>query len=154
MASNGLTSPHTCVTCNNTTHRMSVQVLQMISSSSHTCLSPGEEIINKFVSSYLETVDMHNMLIWRAVKFAVRLASVCSWNPCTGEKKPDSSAVSTVKRLWDEWLWNRISIPKRGKIFSVFQNVLRAQLASLQWELWSIATVSSQPVWSCLLITN
>jgi hypothetical protein len=63
MAIKGLTFPHTYVTCNNTTHRMSVRVLQMISPSSHTCLSPGEQIINTFGSSSLETVDMHNMQI-------------------------------------------------------------------------------------------
>jgi len=154
MASKDLTFPHTCVTCNKATQRMSVQVLQMISSGSHTYLSSGEQIINTVRSSSLETVHMHNMQVWRTAKLAVRLGSVCSWNPCTGEEKPDGSVVSNVKRRWDERLWNRISIPKRGKIFSVFQNVLRAQQASLQWELEYVATVSSQPVWNCLLITN
>jgi len=62
MASNGLTIPRTCVTCNNTTHHMSVQVLQMISTC-HTYLSPGEQTINTFRSSSLETVDMRNMQI-------------------------------------------------------------------------------------------
>jgi len=43
--SNGLTFPHTRVTCNNTTNRMSVQVLQMNSSTSHTRLSPGDRLL-------------------------------------------------------------------------------------------------------------
>lgn len=57
---------------------MSVQVLQMISSSYHTCLSPGEQIINIFRSSSVETVDMHSMQKGRAVKLAMRLGSVFS----------------------------------------------------------------------------
>jgi len=43
--SNGPTFPHTRVTCNNASNRTSVQVLQMNSSTSHTCLSPGDKLL-------------------------------------------------------------------------------------------------------------